>query len=171
LRERDLFGPWASRWRVIPTPVCLPLFAATTGKPTPVSGQCRVALTGASCTPSMPMMHSGDQPSQGPLVHKATPRNSDRKGRYGGVRAPLHACATPVPIDPATLRARLTMIDPVLVTVMEVFSINRAGCGLQRYGLGQYWMNPSDAFEPSVAACAPHFYATQHSGHRAVTHP
>ena len=44
------------------------------------------------------------------------------------------------------------MLDPVLVTVTEAFSIKRAGCGLQRYGLGQYWMDPRDAFEPSVAA-------------------
>ena len=35
------------------------------------------------------------------------------------------------------------MIDPVLVTVMEALSINRVGCGLQRYGLGQYWMDPT----------------------------
>ena len=44
------------------------------------------------------------------------------------------------------------MLDPVLVTVTEALSINRTGCGLQRYGLGQYWMDPRDAFEPSVAA-------------------
>jgi hypothetical protein len=30
-------------------------------------------------------------------------------------------------------------------------SLIHAG-GLQRYGLGQYWMDPGDAFDPSVAA-------------------
>ena len=35
------------------------------------------------------------------------------------------------------------MLDPVLVTVTEAFSIKRAGCGLQRYGLGQYLDGPA----------------------------